>query len=78
MCLLGLPTTVLVHTVFFGYKMEFFPNKKNRKYLDPSYKTGLDLWDCLGRVNMYYSKCHRTDVVICSYFREGKPRLYAE
>ena len=46
---------------FFGYKMEFFSfqnNPKdldpscNPKDLDPSCKTDLDLWDCLGRVNL--------------------------
>ena len=37
---------------FFGYKMEFFPSKNNPKDLDPSYKMGLDLLDCLGRVKL--------------------------
>ena len=31
---------------FFGYKTELFPPRN----LDPSYKTDIDLWDCLGRV----------------------------
>ena len=40
---------------FFGYKT-VFPSENNPKNLDLSYKTDLDLWDCLGRVNLYYSK----------------------
>ena len=32
----------------------FFQN--NTKDLDPSCKTDLDLWDCLGGENWYYSK----------------------
>ena len=35
---------------FFDYKMVFFSFQNNPKNLDPSYKTDLDLWDCLGRV----------------------------
>ena len=35
---------------FFGYKTKYFPSKNNPKNLDLSYKTDLDLWDCLGRV----------------------------
>ena len=37
---------------FFGYKTEFFSFQNNPKNLDPSYKTDLDLWDCLGRANL--------------------------
>ena len=37
---------------FFGYKTEFFSFLYNPKDLDLSYKTDLDLWDCLGRVNL--------------------------
>ena len=37
---------------FFGYKMEFFSFQNNPKDLDPSCKTDLDLWDCLGRVKL--------------------------
>ena len=37
---------------FFGYKMEFFSFQNNPKDLDPSCKMDLDLWDCLGRVNL--------------------------
>ena len=41
---------------FFGYKTEFFSFQNNPKDLDSSCKTDLDLWDCLGRVKLYYSK----------------------
>ena len=34
---------------FLGYKTEFFSLPQN---LDPSHKTELDLWDCLGRVKL--------------------------
>ena len=34
---------------FFDYKMEFFSFQNNPQNLDPSYKTDLDLCDCLGR-----------------------------
>ena len=37
---------------FFGYKTEFFSFQSNPKDLDPSYKTDLDLWDCLGQVKL--------------------------
>ena len=35
---------------FFAYKTVFFSFQNNPKNLDPSYKTDLDLWDCLGKV----------------------------
>ena len=37
---------------FFGYKTEFFSFQNKPKDLDPSYKTDLDLWKCLGRVKL--------------------------
>ena len=37
---------------FFGCKTEFFSFQNNPKDLDPSCKTDLDLWDCLGRVKL--------------------------
>ena len=37
---------------FFSYKIEDLPFLNNPKDLDPSYKMDLDLWDCLGRVNL--------------------------
>ena len=37
---------------FFGYKTENFFFQNNPKNLDLSYKTDLDLWDCLGRVKL--------------------------
>ena len=36
----------------FAYKTEFFSFQNNPKNLDLSYKTDLDLWDCLGRVKL--------------------------
>ena len=37
---------------FFGYKTEFFSFQNNPKNLDLSYKTDLDLCDCLRRVKL--------------------------
>ena len=37
---------------FFGYKTEMFSFQNNPKNLNLSYKTDLDLWDCLGRVKL--------------------------
>ena len=34
---------------FFGYKTGFFSFQNNPKVLDPSCKTDLELWHCLGR-----------------------------
>ena len=41
---------MMVLLYFFAYKTVFFSFQNNPKNLDPSYKTDLDLWDCLGRV----------------------------
>ena len=50
---------------FFDYKTEFFSFQNNPKDLDPSSKTDLDLWDCLGRAKIgIIAKLHRTDLVI--------------
>ena len=43
-------TNNLMVPYFFAYKKVFFSFQNNPKNLDPSYKTDLDLWDCLGRV----------------------------
>ena len=37
---------------FFGYKTEFFSFQNKSQDLDPSYKTDLDLWNCLNRVKL--------------------------
>ena len=39
---------------FFGYKTELFSFQNNRKNLDLSYKTDLDLRNCLGRVKLVF------------------------
>ena len=51
--------------------------QNNPKNLHPSYKTDLDLWDCLGMVKLtgqtyIIAKFHRTGLVIFSHSREGK------
>ena len=63
---------------FFDYKMEFFSFQNNPKDLDPSCKTDLDLWDCLGRVKIgIIAKFHRTDLVTCSHSIGTKPLSYS-
>ena len=58
-------------------KVRLFSFKYNPKNLDLSYKTYLDLWDCLGRVNLItISKFYRNAYVVCSHSRET--RLIAE
>ena len=37
---------------FFGYKTGFFSFQNNPKVLDPSSKMDLELWHCLGRVEL--------------------------
>ena len=57
---------------FFGFMKELFSFQNNPKNLDLSYKTDLDIWDCLERVIPHIIvKLHRTDLVICNLFREG-------
>ena len=71
--------------MILGYRISsvvrgiFFPFQNNHKNLDPSYKMDLDLWDCLGRLNLYYSKISqdRFSIFIVIYGREN-PRLIAE
>ena len=63
---------------FFCYKVVFFFLPKQSQNLDPSDKTDLDVWDCLGRVKLLFTiiaKFHRTDSVIWSHSRQGKPHL---
>ena len=39
---------------FFGLNTVFSPFQNNPKYLDPSYKTDVDIWDCFrkGKTNL--------------------------
>ena len=49
---------------FFGYKMGFFSFQNNTEDLDPSYKTDLDLWYCLGMGKIgIKARFHRTDLI---------------
>ena len=57
--------TILDIPYFFGYKTGCFSFQNNPKDLDPSYKTDLDLWDCLGMGKIgIIARFHRTDLVI--------------
>ena len=41
-----------IYRISLDIRQIFFPSKNNPKVLDPSYKTDLDLLDCLGRVKL--------------------------
>ena len=59
-------------------RQTFFSFQNNPKDLDPSCKTDLDLWDCLGRVKLgIIEKFHRTNLVIWSHSRGTKPPSYS-
>ena len=38
---------------FFAYKAVFFSFQNNPKYLDLSYKTDLDIWDCFREIKVF-------------------------
>ena len=66
---------------FFVIRHSFFSFKNNPKNLHLSYKMYLDFWDCLGRVKLVLqciAKFQRTDLIICSHSREGKPPSYSQ
>ena len=63
---------------FFHYETEFFPFQNNPKNLDPSVKMDLDIWDCPNWETCIISKLLRTDLVIFSHSREGKPLSYSQ
>ena len=51
---------IWIYLISSVIRQSFFYFQNNPKHLDSSYKTNLDLWECLGRV------------VICSHSTEGK------
>ena len=68
------------YIVFFHYNPELVSlPKQSQKSRSIIYKTGLDLWDCLGRVKqIIIAKLHRTDLVIVVILERGKPHLIAK
>ena len=64
-----LSTSAIRHRIF-----SFQNNPKN---LDPSYKTDLDLWDCLGRLKWIIAQIHRTGIVTCSHSTEDNTPSYS-
>ena len=55
-----------------------FSLPKQTKDLDVSFKMDLNLWDCFGWKETHSkAKFCRTDLVICSHSREGKPPSYS-
>ena len=64
---------------FFAYKTECFSFQNNPKNLDPSYKTDLDFWDCLGRVKLVLQQnCIGLIWLYVLILKRGIPRLIAE
>ena len=55
---ISIPQILSVYNMYFSYRISsvirrsFFSFQNNPKDLDSSYKTDLDLWDCLGRVKL--------------------------
>ena len=63
---------------FFVYKMELFSFPNNSKNLEPSYKTDLDIWDCLGRVKLVLQQiCVRLIPLFVLILELGKPAFYS-
>ena len=60
-------------------KRQSFSLPKQTKHLDPSFKMDLDLWDCFGWKKKTGNKAKflRTDLVICSLSKDGKPASYS-
>ena len=57
------------NAVFLRLQDRDFSFQNNPKDLDLSYKTDLDLWECLGRVKAcIVAKFHRTVLVVCCHF----------
>ena len=65
---------------FFSYKTQFFfPSKTIKKNLDPSNKTDLDLWSCLGRVKLVlWRNFEGLILLFVVILVRGKPRLIAK
>ena len=61
---------------FFGYKTDFFPFQNNSKDLDPSCKTDLNLWDCLGRVKLVLLQNFIGLIKLLEVILEGKTLSY--
>ena len=41
-----------IYHISLVIRQSFFPSQTIPKFLDPSYKIDLDLWDCLGRIKL--------------------------
>ena len=64
---------------FYGCKTEFFSFQNNPENLDLSYKTDLDIWDCLGRVKLVVKQnLIGLIMLFVVNLERGKPRLIAE
>ena len=60
---------------FFGYKMECFYFQNNLKNLDPSYKTDLDLWDCVKKGKLVLKQTFTGLIQLFLVILEGKTHV---
>ena len=57
----------------------FFPFQNNPKYLDPSYKTDLDIWDCFGKGKTdLKAELHKINLDVWGHSRNGKALSYKQ
>ena len=64
---------------FSGYKTVFFPFQNNPKYLDPSYKMDLDIWDCFGKGKTdHKAELHKINLDVWGHSRNGKAMSYKQ
>ena len=67
----------MLNTVLFGVR-HIFSFQNNPKYLDPSYQDGSRFLGLFRKDKTHIiAKLHRTDLVICSHYREGKTLSYS-
>ena len=60
-------------------RLIFFPFQNNLKNLDLSYKTDLDLWNCLGKVKLVFQQNFKGLIELFVVILErGKTRLITE
>ena len=64
---------------FFSYKMTFYSFQNSPKTFNPSSKTDLDLWDCLGKVKLvFYQNFIGLIALFVVILERGRPHLIAE
>ena len=66
-----------VRHVLFGKKIDALPFQNSPKNLDPSYKTGLYLYDCFWKLDPSYKTDTKTDSRSPGSISGGKPPFYS-